>query len=148
VKLMMIKFIAALIVTLALLSSFVEKSYSLDIYSMADQSTLRCWGGVVATGDSDSAVLKKCGQPQRVSKISGYGPKLYVMARSSLLALKQKVNLVGIILHQWVATLPSRHQSLIHKTMVTKSWENFHQQQSYSRSKKELLALDFQRQFI
>ena len=53
-----------------------------------------------------------------------------------------------LILHPWVATLPSRHQSLIHETMVTKSWGNLHQQQSYSRSKKELLALDLQRQFI
>ena len=85
-KVMMIKFIAALIVTLALLSSFVEKSYSLDIYSMADQSTLRCWGGVVATGDLDSTVLKKCGQPQRVTKISGYGPIwIYKIGQSKFL---------------------------------------------------------------
>jgi hypothetical protein len=74
VKVMMIKFIVALSVILALLLNFVGKSYSLDIYSMADQSTLRCRGGVVATGDSDSSVLKKCGEPQRVTKISGYGP--------------------------------------------------------------------------
>ena len=73
-KVMMIKFIVALSVTLALLLNFAEKSSSLDIYSMADQPTLRCRGGVVATGDPDSSVMNKCGQPQRVIKISGYGP--------------------------------------------------------------------------
>jgi uncharacterized LabA/DUF88 family protein len=56
--------------------------------------------------------------------------------------------LVGLILHPWVVTLPSRHQSLIRETMVTKNWGNLHQQQNYSKSKKELSAMVPQRQFI
>ena len=36
---------------------FFNLSYAIDFWSMADQSTYRCPGGVVAIGDSDRAVL-------------------------------------------------------------------------------------------
>lgn len=51
----------------AILVSFVifaDKSYCLDITAMADQSSLRCSGGVVAIGDSERDVQEKCGEPQ------------------------------------------------------------------------------------
>ncbi len=49
-------------------------SYAVDILNLADQSTLRCSGGVVATGDSDRSVLEKCGEPLEVQSKQDYGP--------------------------------------------------------------------------
>ena len=58
----------------ALLIVFTRPSYSLDIYTMADQSTWRCPGGIVAVGDSDREVRQKCGSPIEVARIQDFGP--------------------------------------------------------------------------
>ena len=59
---------------LAAIVIFADKSYSLDITTMADQSSLRCWGGVVAIGDSERDVQEKCGGPLEVAYRQDFGP--------------------------------------------------------------------------
>jgi Protein of unknown function (DUF2845) len=58
----------------ALVIFFSSPSFSLDIYSMADQSTWECPGGIVAIGDSDRAVRNKCGEPIEVAQVQDSGP--------------------------------------------------------------------------
>ena len=70
----MIKTIIYLLAISALLIFYTSPSFSLDIYSMADQSTWRCAGGIVAIGDSDRDVRNKCGNPIEVSRIQDFGP--------------------------------------------------------------------------
>ena len=53
---------------------FTAPSYGLDIYAMADQSTWRCAGGVVAIGDLDRDVRDKCGNPIEVARVQDFGP--------------------------------------------------------------------------
>jgi hypothetical protein len=53
---------------------FAAPSYGLDIYAMADQSTWRCPGGIVAIGDSDRDVADKCGDPVKVARVQDFGP--------------------------------------------------------------------------
>ena len=57
-----------------LLSIVSIPAHAVDIFNLADQSTVRCRGGVVALGDSDRAVLQKCGQPLEVQSKQDYGP--------------------------------------------------------------------------
>ena len=57
-----------------LLSIVSIAAHAVDIFNLADQSTVRCRGGVVALGDSDRAVLQKCGQPLEVQSKQDYGP--------------------------------------------------------------------------
>ncbi len=59
---------------LALLLVAPQILYAVDITNLADQSTLRCWGGIVATGDSDRTVMAKCGEPLEVQRILDVGP--------------------------------------------------------------------------
>ena len=47
---------------------------AVDIDNLADQGSLRCYGGIVSTGDSDRAVLQKCGEPLEVQRIQDVGP--------------------------------------------------------------------------
>jgi len=61
-------------IVLAFLLAFPQIIYAVDITNMADQSTLRCWGGIVATGDSDRAVAEKCGEPLDVQSLQDVGP--------------------------------------------------------------------------
>jgi hypothetical protein len=42
---------------------WADKSYAININNLADQSTYRCYGGVVSTGDSERYVRDKCGAP-------------------------------------------------------------------------------------
>ncbi len=70
----MIRNILFLGVTLVLLIIFAEKSYSIEFNSLADQSTYRCPGGVVAIGDSDNAVREKCGDPLEITSKEDKGP--------------------------------------------------------------------------
>ncbi len=51
-----------------------QAAYAIDIYNMADQSTLRCAGGIVATGDSTRTVAQKCGEPLDVQALQDVGP--------------------------------------------------------------------------
>ena len=61
-------------VILAFLLAVPQILYAIDIFNLADQSTLRCSGGIVATGDSDRAVLQKCGEPLDVQSKQDVGP--------------------------------------------------------------------------
>lgn len=71
---------------LALLMFLATPLLAIDIFNLTDQSTLRCRGGVVATGDSDRAVLQKCGQPLEVQSIQDYGPIwIYNMGQSKFM---------------------------------------------------------------
>jgi len=51
-----------------LLSVAVLSAFAIDIDNWADQSTYRCGGGVVATGDSERDVRDKCGEPLQISR--------------------------------------------------------------------------------
>ena len=53
---------------------FAAPSYGLDITTMADQSSLRCSGGVVAIGDREREVQEKCGDPLEVAHRQDFGP--------------------------------------------------------------------------
>ena len=70
----MIKLKIGLLAISALLIFYVGLCFSLDIYSMADQSTWRCAGGIVALGDSDRDVRQKCGNPIDVAQVQDFGP--------------------------------------------------------------------------
>ena len=59
----MIKNISIYSIIIVLSLFFSDGSSALDIYNLADQSTLRCRGGLVAVGDSDRSVQAKCGDP-------------------------------------------------------------------------------------
>jgi hypothetical protein len=59
---------------LALMIIFANQSFAIDFWSLADQSTYRCAGGVVAVGDSDRAVLEKCGDPLEMTSREDKGP--------------------------------------------------------------------------
>ncbi len=61
-------------VILAFLLAVPQILYAVDIFNLADQSTLRCSGGIVATGDSDRTVLQKCGEPLDVQSKQDVGP--------------------------------------------------------------------------
>ena len=59
---------------LTLLVIFVGKSHSIDFRSLADQSSYRCSGGIVAVGDLDRNVREKCGDPLEIGKRQDFGP--------------------------------------------------------------------------
>ena len=59
----MIRHTLYMAIAFALLSAFAGSSYSVDFNSLADQSSYRCSGGVVAVGDLDRDVREKCGDP-------------------------------------------------------------------------------------
>ena len=59
---------------LALLLAAPRILYAIDISNLADQSSLRCAGGIVATGDSDRVVMDKCGEPLDMQRIQDVGP--------------------------------------------------------------------------
>ena len=61
-------------VTLVLLILVVNNSYSLDIMNLRDQSTLRCRGGIVARGDSEIDVQRRCGDPLKIAHRQDFGP--------------------------------------------------------------------------
>ena len=62
------------IIVLAVLMLWAGKSYSVDFNSLADQSSYRCSGGVVAVGDLDRDVREKCGDPLEIGRKQDYGP--------------------------------------------------------------------------
>ena len=59
---------------LALLIFFADTSYSIEFRTLADQSSYRCSGGVVAVGDLDRDVRQKCGDPFEIGSIQDFGP--------------------------------------------------------------------------
>jgi len=52
---------------LLLLMLLADKSYCLDIMNLRDQSTLRCPRGIVARGDSEINVQRRCGDPLKIA---------------------------------------------------------------------------------
>jgi hypothetical protein len=70
----MILKISYLCAYLAVLIIFVNPSYAIAFWSLADQSTYRCPGGVVAIGDLDRTVLEKCGDPLEMTSGDDKGP--------------------------------------------------------------------------
>lgn len=58
----------------ALLIILVDLSHSIEFNSLADQSSYRCSGGVVAVGDLDRDVRKKCGDPLEIGRKQDFGP--------------------------------------------------------------------------
>ena len=61
-------------ILLAILLAAPQILDAVDITNLADQSTLRCPGGIVATGDSDRAVVQKCGDPLDTQYRQDVGP--------------------------------------------------------------------------
>ncbi len=51
-----------------------NNSHGFDIMNLRDQSTLRCPGGIVARGDSDTDVQRRCGEPIKVAYRQDFGP--------------------------------------------------------------------------
>ena len=70
----MIKNIMYLGVVLALSVIFSDRSQSIDFSSLADHSSFRCSGGVVAIGDLDRSVREKCGDPLEIGRKQDFGP--------------------------------------------------------------------------
>ena len=60
--------------SLALLIVLIDTSHSLEFRTLADQSSYRCSGGVVAVGDLDRDVRQKCGDPFQIGRLQDYGP--------------------------------------------------------------------------
>lgn len=59
---------------LLLLMLSADRSYGLDIMNLRDQSTLRCPGGIVARGDSELHVQRRCGDPLKIASRQDFGP--------------------------------------------------------------------------
>jgi hypothetical protein len=64
-------FVSAMLVMVFL---FAQNTLALDYWSLADQSTYRCPGGVVAVGDSDRSVRENCGDPLDITSREDKGP--------------------------------------------------------------------------
>ena len=59
---------------LAFVTIFTPNAVAIDYWSLFDQSTYRCPGGVVAVGDSDRSVRDKCGDPLDLTSREDKGP--------------------------------------------------------------------------
>jgi hypothetical protein len=70
----MIRNIMYLAIALALGVICVDISHSVDFRNLADQSSYRCSGGVVAVGDLDRHVREKCGDPLEIGTRQDFGP--------------------------------------------------------------------------
>ena len=57
----------------ACLIIFTGSSFSIDWNSLADQSSFRCSGGIVAVGDLDREVREKCGKPLMIGRRQDVG---------------------------------------------------------------------------
>jgi len=63
-----------LVAVLVVLVPFSGKAPAIDFNSLADQSSYRCSGGVVSTGDLDRDVRGKCGDPLEIGRRPDSGP--------------------------------------------------------------------------
>jgi hypothetical protein len=80
-------------IVLSVMIIFTEKSDALDIYSLADQSTWRCPGGIVAVGETDISVRRKCGNPLEIARKQDYGPIwIYHFGQSRFMYYLQMLN--------------------------------------------------------
>ena len=59
---------------LTLVIIFSQNTDAVDYWSLADQSTYRCPGGVVAVGDLDRTVRETCGDPLEITSRDDKGP--------------------------------------------------------------------------
>ena len=59
---------------LLLLIFTADTSYALDIMNLRDRASLRCPGGIVARGDSESRVRERCGEPLKIATRQDFGP--------------------------------------------------------------------------
>jgi hypothetical protein len=59
---------------LAIITIFTQHAAAVGYWSLADQSTYRCPGGVVAVGDSDRSVRETCGEPLEITSRDDKGP--------------------------------------------------------------------------
>ena len=66
-----ILYIGAILLLLILVA---DESYCFDIMNLRDQSSLRCPGGIVARGDSDIDVQRRCGEPLKIASRQDFGP--------------------------------------------------------------------------
>ncbi len=51
-----------------------DTSYALDIMNLRDQSSLRCPSGIIARGDRDIDVERRCGEPLKIANRQDFGP--------------------------------------------------------------------------
>jgi hypothetical protein len=70
----MMKSLIYLVAILAVLINFSDKSYAIEFTTLADQSSYRCSGGIVAIGDLDRTVREKCGDPLEIGRRQDFGP--------------------------------------------------------------------------
>ena len=70
----MIRTWSYLVLTLVASIVFAERSAAIDFWSLADQSSYRCPGGIVAVGDSDLVVRDTCGEPLEITSRDDKGP--------------------------------------------------------------------------
>ena len=61
-------------VMIGMMFLFAQGTLAVDYWSLADQSTYRCPGGVVAVGDSDRSVRESCGDPLEITSREDKGP--------------------------------------------------------------------------
>ena len=59
---------------LLLLMLLADESRCQEVVNLRDQSTLRCSGGIVARGDSERDVQRRCGAPLKIAQPQDSGP--------------------------------------------------------------------------
>lgn len=59
---------------LACVTIFTPNAGAISYWSLSDQSTYRCPGGLVAIGDSDRSVRETCGDPLEITSRDDKGP--------------------------------------------------------------------------
>ena len=59
---------------LLLLMLLADESRCQEVVNLRDQSTLRCSGGIVARGDSERDVQRRCGAPLNIAQPQDSGP--------------------------------------------------------------------------
>ena len=73
-------------VALVVLLAAVHHVYAFNFQNMSSQSSLRCSGGIVAIGDSDRAVMQKCGDPLDMQSVQDFGPVwIYQLGQSKFM---------------------------------------------------------------
>ncbi len=70
----MIKNILIIWSVVVVITILTQHAFAVDYWSLADQSTYRCPGGVVAIGDSDRSVRETCGDPLEITSRDDKGP--------------------------------------------------------------------------
>jgi hypothetical protein len=61
-------------VIILLLAFMTNTTNALDIMNLRDQSSLRCPSGIIARGDRDIDVERRCGAPLKIANRQDFGP--------------------------------------------------------------------------